>query len=68
MNYIQYINFTLRNESQKYQNAPSQSLVKEIALDIKPESSQAMSSISKKVKQTLQEDAAKRVTVGGQNI
>jgi len=68
MNYIQYINFTLRDDSEKYQDLPSQNLVYDATRNISMQSNKAPSSIAKGVKRALQNDAAKLVTVGGQNI
>ena len=68
MNFIQYVNFTARDESQKYQDLPSRTFVRDLTQNLRAETTQAPSSIAKDVKQALQQDAAKRVTIGGQNI
>ena len=65
MNYIEYVNFTLRQDAQKYQDASSRELVRNITQELRPQTTQAPSSIAKEVKKTLREDAAKRVYVGG---
>jgi len=65
MNYIEYVNFTLRQDAQKYQDVPSRELVRNITQELRPQTTQAPSSIAKEVKKTLRDDAAKRVYVGG---
>lgn len=65
MNYIEYVDFTLRQDSQKYQDMPSRELVQGITQELRAQTTQAPSSIAKEVKKTLRDDAAKRVYVGG---